>query len=41
MDEPSAQHLCQAGLSLHDLIALRVEHVRSKDAFVLKAKEHL
>ena len=41
MDEPSAQHFCQAGHSPHDLIALGVEHVRSKDPFVLKAREHL
>ena len=41
MDEPSAQHFCQAGHSSHDLIALGLEHVKSKDPFILKAREHL
>ena len=41
MDEPSAQHFCQAGHNGHDLIALGLEHVRSKDPFVLRAREHL
>ena len=41
MDEPSALHFCQAGHSSHDLIALGLEMVRSKDPFVLKAREHL
>ena len=38
MDEPSAQHFCKAG---HDLIALGLEHVRSWDPFILRAREHL
>ena len=41
MDEPSAQHFCQAGHSGHDLVALGLEHVRSHDPFVLRAREHL
>ena len=36
MEEPSAQHFCQAGHSSHDLVALGLEHVKSKDTFVLK-----
>ena len=41
MDEPSAQHFCQAGHSAHDLVALGLEHVRSRDPFILRAREHL
>ena len=41
MDEPSAQHFCQAGHNGHDLIALGLEHVRSRDPFILRAREHL
>ena len=41
MDEPSALHFCQAGHNSHDLIALGLELVRSKDPFVLRAREHL
>ena len=41
MDEPSAQHFCSAGHSGHDLVALGLEHVRSSDPFILKAREHL
>ena len=41
MDEPSAQHFCQAGHNGHDLVALGLEQVRSKDPFVLRAREHL
>ena len=40
MDEPSAQHFCQAGHSAHDLVPLGLEHVMSKDPFILKAREH-
>ena len=32
---------CQAGHNSHDLIALGLKLVRSKDPFVLRAREHL
>ena len=41
MDGPSAQHFCKAGHNGHDLIALGLEHVRSRDPFILRAREHL
>ena len=41
MDEPSAQHFCLAGHNGHNLIAFGLEHVRSRDPFILRAREHL
>ena len=39
-EEPSRLHFCLPGHSKHDLQGLGIEHVRSKDPFVIKAREH-
>ena len=39
-EEPSRLHFSLPGHSKHDLQALGIEQVRSKDPFVIKAREH-
>lgn len=39
-EEPSRLHFCLPGHSKHDLQGLGIEQVRSKDPFVIKAREH-
>ena len=38
-EEPSGEHFNSAGHSFHNLQGLAVEQVRSKDPFILKARE--
>ena len=38
--EPSGDHFNQPGHSISDLEGIVLEQVRSKDTFVLKAREH-
>ena len=40
LEEPSAQHFCKPGHKVHNLMAVGIEHVRSLDPFILKAREH-
>ena len=39
IEEPSGEHFNSAGHSFHNLQGLAVEHVKSKDPFILKARE--
>ena len=39
-EEPSRLHFSLPGHSKHDLQALGIEQVRSKDPFIIKAREH-
>ena len=39
MEEPSGLHFCQPGHSFHHLQGLAVEQIKSKDPFILKARE--
>ena len=39
LEEPSGEHFRQAGHAVSDLLGLAIEHVKSNDPFVLKARE--
>ena len=39
-EEPSRLHFCLPGHKKHDLQGIGIEHVRSQDPFVIKAREH-
>ena len=39
-EEPSAEHFCQPGHKVHNLLAIGIEQVRNPDPFILKAREH-
>ena len=41
MDKPSGGHLNQQGQEVSDLAGLVLEHVKSSDPFVLRAREYL
>ena len=41
IEEPSGEHFNSAGHSFHNLQGLAVEHVKSKDPFILKARESM
>ena len=39
VEEPSGHHFCLPGHTFHHLQGLAVEQVKSKDPFILKARE--
>ena len=41
VDEPSGEHFRLPGHAVSDLFGLAIEHVKSNDPFVLKAREAL